>query len=311
MGFTEREVIAMLAKVFATHDERLLIGIGDDGAVVSGSQQQILTTDIAVEGIHFKTQWSSPYEIGARVAKANIADVLSMNGSCDYLLVAASLTGDETLEWVGELARGISEAASAAGAIVVGGDISRSPSLQITITAIGHSAHPVARAGARVGDFIYLSSLTGWAAAGLHILSNNLIAQSDEAKLAISEFKNPTLDARLDFSTAHAMADVSDSIFVQGAQIADASGVELVINTSQIMATDEFISLQKLAQELSADPWQWILGGGEDHVLLATGSNLPGICIGEVREGSGLSIEGAATGEIKMAPVSWSHFNKE
>ena len=311
MGFSEREVIELLANVFATHDKRLLIGIGDDGAVVTGSKQQVLTTDIAVEGIHFKSEWSSPYEIGARVAKANIADVLSMNGRCEYLLVAASLTGEETLEWIAELARGIAEAASEAGAIVVGGDISSSPSLQITITAIGQTERPITRGGAQVGDFIFLSSLTGWAAAGLHILSNNLNTHSKAAVKALSEYKNPTLDLTLDFSTAHAMADVSDSIFAQGSQIADASRVALVIDTSRIMASDEFMSLQTLAQELNCDPWQWILGGGEDHVLIATGSHLPGIQIGEVVAGSGLSLQGQAAGEIKMAPVSWSHFNKE
>ncbi|MTA21836.1 MAG: thiamine-phosphate kinase, partial [Actinobacteria bacterium] len=86
MEFSEGEVIELLARVFATSDPRLLLGIGDDAAVATGSAQQILTTDIAVEGIHFKSTWSSPYEIGARIAKANIADVLSMNGRCDYLL---------------------------------------------------------------------------------------------------------------------------------------------------------------------------------------------------------------------------------
>ena len=86
--------------------------------------------------------------------------------------------------------------------------------------------------------------------------------------------------------------------------IADASRVALVIDTSRIMASDEFTSLQTLAQELNCDPWQWILGGGEDHVLLATGESLPGIRIGSVVAGSGI-----AGVDMKKAPVSWSHFH--
>ena len=136
MALNESEVIELLSGIFATRDQRLHIGIGDDAAVVAGFAQQILTTDIAVEGVHFKREWSTGYEIGQRIAAANIADVISMNGRCDYLLVAASLTGNESLQWIGELARGIADTAKEAGAIVVGGDISQSPSLQFAVNVI-------------------------------------------------------------------------------------------------------------------------------------------------------------------------------
>ena len=171
MGISEGEVIKLLATIFASSDPRLLLGIGDDAAVVTGSSQQILTTDIAVEGVHFKSSWSSPYEIGARIAKANIADVLSMNGKCDYLLVAASLTGKESLDWISQLAQGIADVAKESGAIVVGGDITKSPVLQLAITAIGHTEKPITRSGAQIGDGIYLSSLTGVNLLSCHYVS--------------------------------------------------------------------------------------------------------------------------------------------
>lgn len=307
MGFSESAVIKLLAEIFASSDERVLLGIGDDAALVRGFDQQILTTDIAVEGIHFKCAWSSPYEIGARIAKANIADILSMNGRCDYLLVAASLTGEENLEWIGELARGIADSAKAAGAIVVGGDLSKSPTLQIAITAVGHSSAPITRSGARLGDSIYLSSLTGWSAAGLHILQHSLTPSLASASTALTEYRNPTLDSAIDFSSANSMADISDSLLVQGAQIAEASQVGLEIDIEAIAASAEFSELNQLAQELSVDIWQWVLAGGEDHVLLATGQGLPGICIGRVVEMLGISYQDPR-GKMKVAPVSWSHF---
>jgi thiamine-monophosphate kinase len=308
MAINESEIIELLAGIFASSDQRLLLGIGDDAAIVTGFSRQILTTDIAVEGIHFKSEWSSPYEIGARVAKANIADVLSMNGSCDYLLVAASLTGKESLDWISQLAQGIADVAKEFGAIVVGGDISQSPTLQITITAVGHTDNPITRSGAQIGDGIYLSSLTGWSAAGLSILSKGLSNQSDTAGQALAQYRNPTLDSKIDFSQAHAMADVSDSLLIQGAQIAKGSGVAFRIELELIENAEGFGRLNQLAEDLKSDIWQWILAGGEDHVLLATGSDLPGICIGQVDAGSGISIHDAS-GNEKVAPVSWSHFS--
>jgi thiamine-monophosphate kinase len=307
MGISEGEVIELLARVFATSDPRLLLGIGDDAAVVTGSSQQILTTDIAVDGVHFKSSWSSPYEIGARIAKANIADVLSMNGRCDYLLVAASLTGEESLDWIGQLAQGIADVAKEFGAIVVGGDLTKSPALQLAITAIGHTDNPITRSGAQIGDGIYLSSLTGWSAAGLELLSKGLSIDSDAAVEALAQYRNPTIDSMIDFSKAHAMADVSDSLLIQGEQIAKASEVALEIEILQIEKADEFVALNRLATETSSDIWQWILAGGEDHVLLATGQNLPGLRIGQVVTGSGISIKDPMS-KIKVAPVSWSHF---
>lgn len=307
MGFSESEVIELLSRIFSASDERLLLGIGDDAAIVKGRPQQILTTDIAVEGVHFKSAWSSPYEIGARVAKANIADILSMNGSCDYLLVAASLTGNESLEWIAQLAQGIADVAKDYGAIVVGGDLTRSPTLQITITAVGFTDRPITRSGAKVGDSIYLSSLTGWSAAGLHLLSQQLSFAAGAADEALSQYRNPTLDGGVDFSQAHAMADISDSLLVQGAQIASASGVAFLIELELFENSAEFAALKELANLCEVDIWQWVLAGGEDHVLLATGDNLPGLRIGSVIAGEGVSLQEGG-GTIKMAPVSWSHF---
>ena len=231
-----------------------------------------------------------------------------MKGRCDYLLVAASLTGNESLQWIGELAQGIADAAQSAGAIVVGGDISQSSSLQFTVTAVGHSEKVITRSGAQAGDSIYLSSLTGWSAAGLHLLSNSIKADSDAAQEALQQYKAPTLDLDTDFSSANAMADVSDSVLVQIGQIAKASGVAAHLLLKEIEKSEEFIRLNKLAQELGVDIWQWVLAGGEDHALIATGRDLPGIKIGEVLEGAGVEIIDHE-GRKKVAPVSWSHFS--
>ena len=309
MGISEEQVIAVLADVFSSQDPRVILGIGDDAALVHGSQQQILTTDIAVEGIHFRTDWSSAYEIGRRIAAANIADVLSMNGHCDYLLVAATLTGDESIDWIRDLAQGIQDQAREVGAVVVGGDLARSQTLSIAITAVGHTDVPIRRSGAAVGDSIYLSSLTGWSAAGLEILSKGLSTSGDSAARALNEYRALTLDMKIDFSAATSMSDVSDAVLIQGAQMAKASKVKFEIHLEDIEALPEFAELSTLASEIGGNVLDWILQGGEDHALLATGVNLPGVRIGVVAEGSGISVLRGGQ-EIKMAPVAWSHFNQ-
>jgi thiamine-monophosphate kinase len=307
MAYTEEQVIELLADVFAANDARVLLGIGDDAALVVGAPNQILTTDIAVEGVHFRSDWSSGYEVGKRIAAANIADILSMNGKCDYLLVAATLTGKESLAWIRDLAQGIADQAKQAGAVVVGGDLARSKTLSIAITAVGQTDHVIKREGAQVGDSIYLSSLTGWSAAGLDILTRNLNLSGAIAAIALNEYRAPTLDLTTNFSAATSMADVSDAILIQGKQMANASKVRFKIDGSAFSASSEFHDLQTLAALAGADIWSWILQGGEDHVLLATGKELPGLRIGEVLEGSGIVAELDGE-EIKMAPVSWSHF---
>ena len=306
MGFQEREVISVLQKIFATADSRLKVGIGDDAAVVATYSQSIITSDMAVEDVHFKLAWSSPFDIGRKITAANIADILSMGGACDYLTAAVALTGNETLQWIENLARGMKHEAELAGALIVGGDIARGPKIVISMTAVGNSPSPILRSGAKVGDSLYLSSLTGWSAAGLELLTREISINSETAEKALSEFSAPTLDYGFNFSGATSMADVSDSVLVQAEQIADASGVQIEIDQDAISKAPEFAELAALADELKVDIFQWILAGGEDHALLATGVNLPGILIGSVSAGSGIS----GVDIKKMAPVSWSHFSK-
>jgi thiamine-monophosphate kinase len=263
-----------------------------------------MTTDMAVEGVHFRKDWSSGFEIGRKVTAANSADILAMGATPDYLLVAVALTGTESMEWISELARGIKFEADLAGMQVIGGDISRSENVVISMTAVGHCDDAITRAGAQVGDGIYLSSLTGWSAAGLAILQSASGAESEASQMAVQEFKSPTIDYKFNSAGATAMCDVSDCVIEQGAQIADASGVELAFEENLIVKSPEFAGLRSVAIELNLDVWQWVFSGGEDHVLLATGRDLPGLRVGKVVNGNGVS-------GIKSSfrDASWKHFN--
>ena len=281
------------------------MGIGDDAAVVTTDHHSVITTDMAIQGVHFKCEWSSAYEIGCKITVANLADIYAMGADPRYLVVALTLTGNEELSWIKELAQGIADTAAKSDSVVVGGDLSRAEQIMISMTAVGTSRLHITRSGAQVGDSIYVSALPGFSRAGFEILSKNLPHSPDFVR-ALSQFKSPELDPALmrTFKSAHALCDVSDSLLIQAEQISKASSVAFEIDTKKIEKGDGFADLAAVAQSIGCDVWDLILAGGEDHVLLATGVNLPGICIGRVIEGSGVKVL-----EMKKAPDSWRHFN--
>jgi thiamine-monophosphate kinase len=306
MNFDEAGVIEALTRIFGATHRGVEVGIGDDAAVVSTSDRTVITTDMAVEGTHFSTEWSSAFDIGRKITAANLADVYAMGGSPRYLVAAVTLTGQESMEWIEELAEGIAHEATSCGAFVVGGDLAKGPCIVISMTAIGEVDNPITRSGAQVGDSIYVSSLPGWSAAGLSIIEKDL--DDDLAVHAISEYSAPTVDyvSAIQFSNnrAHSMCDVSDALIIQAKQLAKASGVALKFDQGLIAQHPEFVTLKELADSQDVDVWQWIFAGGEDHVFLATGIDLDGFCVGTVVEGSG--VLGA---EMKKAPDTWRHFN--
>jgi len=308
MNFNEEQVILEISSIFSRSNKsnpQVIVGIGDDAAVVQTDQHSVIATDMAIEGVHFKRQWSSAYEIGSKITVANLADVYAMGADPRYLVVALTLTGTEELSWIKELAQGIADTAAKSDSVVVGGDLSRAEQIMISMTAVGSSRLHITRSGARAGDLIYLSALPGYSRAGFEILTKNL-PHSPTFAPALSQFKSPELDPAVmrSFKSAHSLCDVSDSLLVQAEQISKASSVAFEIDTKKIESCDGFADLAAIAQTIGCDIWDFVLGGGEDHVLLATGVNLPGICIGRVIEGSGVKVL-----EMKKAPESWRHFN--
>ena len=306
MNFDEAQVIATVAEIFGGDDRGVLVGIGDDGAVVKTSPLSVITTDMAVEGTHFNLEWSGAFDIGRKITAANLADIYAMGATPQYLVVALTLTGSETMDWIGDLAHGIAHEAKSCGAKVVGGDLTRGAIKVISISAIGEVENPITRSGAQLGDSIYLTSLPGWSAAGLSVIQKNEV--DDLEAYAIEEFCAPNVDywaaSTMANSGATAMCDVSDSLITQAEQMAQACGLGFKFFKEAFTLAPEFPALEELANKEGVEVWQWIYAGGEDHVFLATGVDLPGLCVGQVVSGNGV------TGlEMKKAPDTWRHFN--
>lgn len=274
---SESELIAAVKRIFeasSTSEERILVGIGDDAAVVHRPKGLVaLATDLAVEGVHFNREWSSLFEIGAKATAANLADIYAMGGEPEYLLVAAALPAGFSIGEIEELARGIVNEAAKVGARVVGGDLTLSSAIVLSIAVFGSVKEPILRSGAQVGDLVIISDLPGRSAAGLELLRQGI---HDERTLA---HRRPEVNypAARDFSLAgvSAMCDVSDGLISELSHIARSSGVGIEIQT------DEAIDFH----------------GGEDHIFVATISpHLPfprqAIEIGKVVLGKGVRVNG-------------------
>ena len=303
-GWSESELIRNISEIFAEANSDLIVGIGDDAAVVSRPETNVvITTDMAVEDVHFKLAWSSAFEIGRKIAAANLADIYAMGGAPKYLTVAMAATGNESLEWMLDIARGIAHESHIAGAQVIGGDLSRSEKIVISITAIGECQKPILRSGALIGDKIYISNLPGWSAAGLAALSQN--KNGETFNFAISEHKAPSVDYEnaTKLLGATSLCDVSDSLMIQGSQMAEASGVEFEIDGELFKSHHDFVELDEIAKALNISVFDLILSGGEDHIFLATGNDLPAHCIGQVREGSGIRLL-----HVEPPKSGWQHF---
>ena len=303
---SESELIAALSAVFKLSDanvrENVLIGIGDDGAVIApSSRKSVLAADMAIEGVHFNRKWSTLREIGAKITAANLADIYAMGGDPKYLLVSAGLTADFGIAEITELAQGIAEEAALVGASVVGGDISRAEQLVISISVFGEVEKPITRSAAKVGDSVVISGLPGKSAAGLIQLQSGV---SDSP--FVSAHKKPIVNYQLakKFRNVNSMCDVSDGLLSELNHIASASGVGIELDSKLIADIPGFKELEAGAQ---SDVWELVLSGGEDHVFVATTSTeIPegAFVIGRVDSGTGVKVSGISN----LPATGFRHF---
>ena len=303
---SESELIAALSAVFKRSDsnvlENVIIGIGDDGAVIApSSHKSVLATDMAVEGVHFKREWSTLKEIGAKITAANLADIYAMGGDPKYLLVGAGLTADFGISEITQLAEGIASEAKLVGASVVGGDISKADQLVISISVFGEVENPITRSGAKVGDSVIISGLPGKSAAGLMQLKNGSVESA-----FISAHKKPVVNYQIAkrFRKVNSMCDVSDGLLSELNHIASASKVGIEIDSNLLSQLPGFSDLKAATNE---EVWDLVLAGGEDHVFVATTSaDIPegAFVIGKVVTGSGVRVSGVS----KLPATGFRHF---
>ncbi len=298
-----------LVRQRAGSNRQTLIGPGDDAAQVKTKDGTfVVSTDLLIDGRHFRRDWSSATEVGRKAAAANLSDINAMGGVATAITVALGLPADLPASWVLDLAEGFEAECALVGAHVVGGDVTAADQIVIAVTATGDAAHPVRRDGAAPGDVVAFAGELGMAGAGFAALSRGF--RSPKAAVDAHRVPHPPYAAgpQAADAGATAMVDVSDGLLADVGHIAVASGVVIDLETAAFAIPE---AVTTVAGALGVDPMQFVLSGGDDYALVATFSSateLPAgwTRIGSVRDGDhpGVLVDGSTFD----GPTGHKHF---
>lgn len=285
----------------------VLIGPGDDAAQVSTEDgSYLVSTDLLIEGRHFRRDWSTAEEVGHKAAACNLSDISAMGGVANALTVGFGAPGDLHAQWVIEMTKGFVAECELVGAKLVGGDVTASDKIVIAVTALGEARRPVRRVGAQPGDIVAFAGRLGWAGAGFAALSRGFRSP----KLAVDAHRVPhppyAAGPQAAGLGATSMTDVSDGLLADAAHIAVASGVAIDFDSTCFTIAEPIATV---AEALGVDPLMFVLTGGDDYALLATfgaDTKLPKewTRIGVVKDGTGVTVDG----EPYEGPQGHQHF---
>jgi thiamine-monophosphate kinase len=240
--------------------------LGDDCALIpDGATTLALSTDVSVEGVHFRRDWLDPREIGWRAAAGALSD-LAAEGA-EVIGVFAAVTAPRSLAErdLVALMRGVADAASSVGGKVLGGDLSAAPQWSVGITCVGRSTRPVTRSGARPGDGLWVTGALGAPRAALEAWLRG-DPPSTEARDAFAH-PVPRIAAGV-WLAAHgatAMLDLSDGLAGDARHVAAASEVQLDVELSRLPVAPAVVAE---AGRLGLVPSVFAAQGGEDYELL-------------------------------------------
>lgn len=332
MEISEDELIAAITRLLSGDAPGVIVGLGDDAAVLAPTAgHQLLTTDLLVEGVHFDLAAISPRDLGAKAVTVNVSDIAAMGGSPRAALASIALTQDVEASWVMELYGGMRDACAEYAVALVGGDTNRGDLVVVSVCVAGEVApgRAVRRSGARPGDAIVVTGSLGAAAGGLAV-SRTQAAKTAEVlsrpwgRELVDAFERPVARVgegqMLARCGATAMMDLSDGLAKDLSRLCRASGVG---GRVELAAVPVSRALREGGASLGVDPLALALGGGEDYELLATlgpddvevgrrelderfGVTLTSV--GTIVEGAGLVALDPDGGEAPLEAAGWDHF---
>lgn len=308
----------------------LAVPIGDDAAVLDAppGRQIVVTTDMLVEGVHFRRDWSDPYSIGWKAAAVNLSDIAAMGADPTFAFLSLALTPQETVENLDRLLNGLGDCLTRYGARLAGGDTNATPGhLVVNVTLLGSvpQGRALTRAGARLGDVLLVTGTLGQSSAGLALLTQHGHPKAEKlGETLVNAHRRPQPRVSAGLAAArtlkvHACMDLSDGLLGDVPKLCAASGGGARLDTALLPVSDE---LRRACELQGTDPLMTALHGGEDYELLlavapadvdavraaveATG--VPLTAVGEVTK-AGLRIL-AADGQNEMTPQAggWDHF---
>jgi thiamine-monophosphate kinase len=308
------------------------LGIGDDAAVVGAPAERewLLAMDTMVEEIHFRAETMEDADVGFKALASNISDIAAMGGLPAHALISVSVPPAWGLERMNSLYDGFYQCAERYGVAIVGGDTTAAPShLVVSVTIFGtvETGRAITRGGARPGQIVFVSGPIGLSAGGLHGMLPSEAARPQPPERLIRAHRRPAPSVKagrllLEHGWGRSLNDVSDGLASEAWEIAEASGVRLVLKETSLPLSGELASY---AADCRVDPLQWMLYGGEDYVLLGTADRMdeapmkeafrqegiPLFVIGETEEGTPDVLLETEGGKRKpLAKRGYNHFAK-
>ena len=270
---SENEIIRMLQNRIPVGNEYIKKGIGDDAAVIhqkNTGEYWLVTTDMLVENVDFRCEWTTPRKLGHKSISINLSDLAAMGGRPRFFTVSLGLPSEISRRWITEFYRGLTGQGDRHGALLVGGDLSSSESgIIISITAIGESVggKVLYRSGSREGDALYVTGILGRSAAGLRLLrEGRLQPRTRSQREALRSHRQPESRCESGIWLAQSgmvrcMMDLSDGLSIDLARMCVAGGVGAEIDIARLPLFQD-------ASSWGMDPVALALHGGEDFELL-------------------------------------------
>lgn len=330
-------LIDRLTKDLPHHNPSTVRSVGDDAAVLRypGDVDELVTTDLLVEGIHFDLTYMPLKHLGYKAAVVNFSDIYAMNGHPRQIVVSLAISSRFAVEHLEELYAGIRLACDIYGVDLVGGDTTASRSgLVISITCIGEAAPDavVTRDGAKDTDLICVSGDLGSAYMGLQLLEREKVASKGikdfQPEFGGKEYlieRQLKPESRRDIVTAlaeagikpTAMMDISDGLSSELLHICKQSDTGCRIYEERIPIDYQTAIM---AEELGMNLVTAALNGGEDYELLFTiplsrhedVSKIKGVSvIGHIcKPEMGCAMVTRDGGEIELKAQGWNHWQK-
>jgi thiamine-monophosphate kinase len=291
-------------------NKEVLVGIGDDAAIIKTKGLQVLTTDCLVEGDHFTREWFTPEQIGMKTIEINVSDVAAMGGIPCFALVSLALPRNLDVEFVEEMYQGIWKTCNKYNMEIIGGNMTHCDTIVISITLTGNvdQKHLSLRSGAKPGDYIFISGHLGYGRAGLRFFLKQLKGFEKIKK----RYLEPEAQLKKALKIApfvNSMIDVSDGLAPEIKHICNMSKCGAVIYKDKIPISG---NVRQIAKTLKEDEYDYALFGGEDFELVYTVSkdnikNVEGYIVGEITKGKDVQLVSKGKKEI-IKKMGYDHF---
>ena len=339
----ELSLLEHIRRTFSRTAKDIIVGIGDDAAVINPSGKRILfTTDMMAEGVHFDLRFVTAYQLGFKLISVNVSDIYAMAGKPSYVLITIAVHHTTRTEFINNFFQGVEAALKLYKIVLIGGDVSSAVNdIALSATVIGYAENVIQRSGARAGDRLYVTGPLGDSACGLALLKQigstvplQVTRSVTGLKQAVGYRKLRSYLSRQGLSwkmtepllrrhlmpeakmpkqwrrNATAMIDVSDGLLIDLSRLCNESRVGARLYEEKIPISAE---MNKAASCLGLSPLTLALSGGEDYELLFTAppeKKVKALHIGDITESKRIIVNSAGN-ERPFSAEGYQHFGNE